>query len=162
MAGMNALPTQVAPPSPRQQLPRWADLKRVADAQRLVLFTFLAALLAIPGLAAIGATLGASGDSLHGAEILVIGVTALVVILRVWMAVAVYRLAKAMGSRIGVLWAIGAFLPNLIGLLVLAAISARATSHLKKAGLKVGFLGAKLPEKPPPGFVCQEVVGAFA
>ncbi len=162
MAGMNVLPTQVAPPASAPPLPRWADLKRVADAQRLVLFTFLAALLAIPGLAAIAGALGASGAGPSGAEVAIIAVTALVVILRVWMAIAVYRVAKAMGSKVGALWAIGAFLPNLIGLLVLAAISARATSHLKKAGLKVGFLGAKLPEKPPPGFVCQEVVGAFA
>ena len=78
------------------------------------------------------------------------------------MAVAVYRVAKAMVSKLGVLLAIGAFLPNLIGLLVLAAVSARATKHLKNAGLRVGFLGAKLPEQPPPGFVCQEVVGAFS
>ncbi len=161
---MNVLPTQVAPPArpaPAQQLPRWADLKRVADAQRLVLFTFLAALLAIPGLAALGAGLAASGTGLNGAEVAVVAVAALVVILRVWMAVAVYRVAKAMGSRLGVLWALGTFLPSLLGLLVLAAISARATTHLRKAGLKVGFLGAKLPERPPPGFACQEVVGAF-
>jgi hypothetical protein len=158
MGGMNVLPTQVAPPAARPALPRWADLKRVADAQRVVLFTFLGAALAIPGLAAIGAALGASGGSLKGAEIAIV----LVVILRLWMAVAVYRLAKAMGSKVGVLWALGSFLPSLIGLLVLAAISARGTKHLQKAGLKVGFLGAKLPENPPPGFLCEEIAGAFA
>ena len=80
------------------------------------------------------------------------------------MAVAVYRLSRALGSGVlgGLLWCVGSFLPNLVGVIVLVVVSARATSRLKKAGLKVGLLGAKLADRPPPGFLCEEVAGAFS
>jgi len=87
---------------------------------------------------------------------------AVVIGVRGWMALSVYRLSKALGSKVAVLWAIGGFLPNIIGLVVLAVLSGRATGRLKKAGLRVGLLGARLPSEPPPGFACQETVGQFA
>lgn len=163
---MSVLPTTLASPASRRQpgqpLPRWADLKRIGDAQRLVLFTFVVGLLAIPLSGALDAGLGAGAED--GDELVVGGLVALVIFLgvRIWMAVGVYRLTSAMGSRVGVLWALGAFLPNLIGLVVLIVVSSRATSRLKKAGLKVGLMGAKLPAEPPPGFLCEEVAGAFS
>jgi hypothetical protein len=158
---MNALPTTVAPASPGQ-LPSWANLKAIADAQRLAIFALLGGIVAIPGAAALAIpyTLENSG----AAELLPFLVLAIVIGVRAWMAVAVFRLARALGSGIagGILWAIGTFMPNLIGVFVLVVASARATNRLKRAGLKVGLLGAKLAANPPPGFLCQEVAGAFS
>ncbi len=160
---MTVLPTTVAPPSPAgQQLPRWSNLKAIADAQRLAIFALLAGIVAIPAAAALAIPFTADRG---GAE-MILPFLVLVIVLgvRAWMAVAVFRLARALGSGIGggILWAIGTFMPNLIGVIVLVAVSWRATSRLKKAGLKVGLLGAKLAEQPPPGFLCQEVAGAFS
>ncbi len=151
---MTTLPTTAA-----QQLPRWADLKAIADGQRLAMIALLAGIFAIPltALLATGAEYrGPMGYSGLGIATLVFWAV------RAWMAYAVYRLAKALDSAVPALWAVGAFLPGIVGLAVLAIVSARATTRLKKVGLKVGLLGAKLPEKPPPGFMCQEVTGAFS
>lgn len=163
---MSVLPTTPVPPPPRRQpgqpLPRWEDLKRIARAQRLVLFTFLVGLIAIPLSGALAGDFGAAAESEGELAVGALVVGALVLGVRIWMAVGVYRLTAAMGSRVGVLWALGAFLPNLIGLVVLIVVSSRATSRLKKAGLRVGLMGAKLPDAPPPGFLCEEVAGAFS
>ncbi len=166
MAGMNVLPTTPLPPAPRpqaagQQLPRWADLKKIADAQRQVLVAFCAGLLAIPLFAAFGGgwspPVGETGVAI-GALVL----AALVLGVRVWMAIGTYRLARAIGSRLAILWTLGTFLPSILGLIVLIVLMSRATKRLKSVGLKVGLLGAKLPDQPPPGFLCQEVAGAFS
>src|SRR5512133_2888551 len=118
---MTALPTTPVAAAPRpqaRQIPRWADLKRIGDAQRLVLLTFLVGLLAMPASAAIGAGFGAFRPDHGDIGVGVIAVLVLVVAVRAWMAVAVYRLARALGSRVGVLWALGAFIPNVLGLVV--------------------------------------------
>ncbi len=138
-------------------LPRWSTLKRVADAQRQAMFALLAGILAVP----ISFAAGSSAVP-QAAGVAAVVLVLLVVAARVWMTIAVYRLMKALASSLAVLWAIGAFLPNLIGLIVLAVCSARATKRLRDAGLKVGLMGAKLPEKPPPGFPCEELAREFA
>jgi hypothetical protein len=56
-----------------------------------------------------------------------------------FMMVYVYRLARAMG-QMGILYAIALVLPC-IGWLILVMIVSRATSALKRAGVKVGFFG---------------------
>ena len=53
--------------------------------------------------------------------------------------VSVYRLAKALGFT-AIVYAIAMFLPC-IGLLTLLIVVSRATSALKRGGVKVGFLG---------------------
>jgi len=137
-------------------LPSWSQLKDVAAGQRMVIWALLGGLLALGLTAWLGGALGAGGATLaYAFTVLSIGV-------RIWMAFAVFQLARALGSRLALLWAVGAFLPGLIGLLVLLVLSARGTSRLKLAGLKVGLLGARLPEAPPPGFVCQETANEFA
>lgn len=50
------------------------------------------------------------------------------------------RLAEALGERSG--WGLGS----------LWAISQKATGQLRAAGVRVGFLGASLPETPPADF----------
>ncbi len=150
-----AAPAQPAAASP---LPSWAGLKAIADGQRAALIALGAGFLVIPLSVLFASGLGEESGGVAGAVVLVAFVWAV----RIWMAVAVYRLARALGSRLAVLWAIGAFLPNIIGLVVLAVISSRATGRLRKAGLKVGLLGAKLPDQPPPGFLCQELERAFS
>ncbi len=144
-----------APPSSR--LPRWSALKRVADAQRQALLALLVAILVIPLSIVLGGAVGGEGVGTTAIAAAVVAVGA-----RVWMLVAVYRVMKALESSVAWLWAIGAFLPNLIGLIVLAVCSARATKRLKGAGLEVGLLGAKLADRPPPGFPCEELAGDFS
>ena len=56
-----------------------------------------------------------------------------------FMMVYIYRLARAMG-QMGILYSIVLIFPCL-GWIILAMIVARATSRLKKAGVKVGFFG---------------------
>jgi hypothetical protein len=167
---MSVLPTRpLAPaaPQPSGALPRWADLKRIADAQRQVLVAFLVGLLVIPLSIPLSAALGGgwtgAGGHLSGVELGTLVLAALVLAVRVWMAVGTYRLASAMGPRaVAIVWTLGTFLPSVLGLVVLVLLISRATKRLKKFGLRVGLLGAKLPEQPPPGFLCEEVTGAFS
>ncbi len=81
------------------------------------------------------------------------GLAFLVVFLsvRTAMAVSVYRLAKLLAASAPVMWAIGTFIPNIIGVIVLMVISGRASTFLQKAGIKVGLFGASVGETPPPG-----------
>lgn len=124
--------------------PPWAQVVRVGRAQRALILVFLAALLAIPiSMAAGFAGLGYGGPTLY---------VVLFIALRVAMAVAIYRVSAAMGSKLAVLWAIGGFLPNIIGLIVLLVQNQRATGFLKRAGVKPGFLGVKVPPEPPPDY----------
>jgi hypothetical protein len=146
------------PPARSTPLPKWSTLKRVADAQRQAMFALLAGILAIPLSFSVGGTF--VPDAAGGAAAIVL--VLLVLATRIWMIVAVYRVMKALGSGFPLLWALGAFLPNILGLIVLAICSARATKRLKDAGLKVGLMGARLPEKPPPGFPCEELAREFA
>ncbi len=161
---MTVLPTQLAPTTPAQtqQLPRWTDLKAIADAQRLAIFALLAGILVIPLAAAVA--IPQTVESRAATLLFTVALVVLVLGVRIWMAIAVFRLARALGSGIAgaILWTVGTFLPSLIGVIVLVIVSVRATTRLKKAGLKVGLLGAKLAETPPPGFLCQEVAGAFS
>lgn len=120
----------------------WERLRAVAQAQRLVIAFFAGGLLALPASAFLGAALG-GGES---ANLLVVGA---VVVLRVGMAWAVYRLMTQLGGSVAVLWAIGAFLPNIVGLIVLLVVSSKANAFLQKAGVKVGLFGASIPETPP-------------
>lgn len=149
------------PPASRAAaLPSWTQLKAVADGQRMVLTALLVGILATVG-ATLAAGAVAAGD---GSGATAGGIAYLVVVIgvRAWMAVATWRLARALGSKVAILWAIGGFLPNIVGLLVLAVLSSRATGRLRKAGLRVGLMGAQLPADPPPGFACQETVGQFS
>ncbi len=140
-------------------LPSWAALKAIADAQRQIMLAVLAGILAVL-FTQLPSPL--SGEAQGFREVAAIVIVAVVVGVRLWMAVATYRLAGALGSKVAVLWAIGGFLPNLIGLIVLVVLSSRASSRLKKAGIKVGLLGAKLGDSPPPGFLCEELARDFA
>jgi hypothetical protein len=156
MPETSAFRATAPPPRPAAgPLPSWATLKRIADGQRQAMLALLAGMLVLP---ASFLLVGADAPSEHVGWVAV----AVTLGLRAWMGVAVYRLTAAMGSRVALLWAIGAFLPNVIGLVVLAVASARATKRLRAAGLKVGLLGAKLGPTPPPGFLCQELAREFA
>lgn len=134
-----AQPSLTTPPPP------WAQVVRVAAAQRFLIWLFLAGILALP------LSLLAS-DVTWGDFTVAFVFLAAVVAVRLVMAVAVYRVAAALGSNVPVLWAIGGFLPNFIGLVVLLVLNSKATTFLKRAGQKPGFMGVKLPPEPPPGY----------
>lgn len=137
-------------------VPPWEQVYRVGRAQRLLIWLFLAGLLALPlSLASAGARPGA-------AEQMGIVFLALIIVVRLGMAVAVYRVAAALGSKLAVVWAIGAFLPNLIGLIVLLVLNQKATTFLRSAGLKPGFMGVKVSPTPPPGYGGQVLGDVFS
>lgn len=128
-------------------LPAWSQVRLVADRQRHVLWAFLAGLLLQGASLALYAAGGREQVELAGFAPVVI-----LVVVRGVMAVTVFRLTAALGSSVAPLWAIGAFLPNLVGLVVLLVANGRATRFLGRAGVKVGFMGARLPDAPPPGY----------
>lgn len=130
--------------------PPWAQVVRVAAAQRLMIWIFLAGLLSLP--------LSFLGTATTGVDAAAILFLALVLAVRLAMAVAMYRTAAALGSRRAVLWAIGGFLPSVIGPIVLLVLNGKATRFLKDAGQKPGFMGAKVPSQPPPGYEGLEQV----
>ncbi len=55
----------------------------------------------------------------------------------------IYRLGKALGLPSLWLWTIGCLVPYL-GILVLLLLNQKATTTLRSAGFKVGFMGAKI------------------
>jgi hypothetical protein len=145
-------------PATPPSLPSWTELRAIARHQRFVLWAFLAGLAAFP----LAAGLAALGRGVLPGEATVVVTVLVIISTRVAMAIGVHRLTTAMGSKLGLVWAIGAFIPNVIGLIVLVVVSLRASSRLKKAGLKVGLMGANLPEEPPPGFASRELGDVFS
>jgi hypothetical protein len=57
--------------------------------------------------------------------------------------VCIAKLASALRSRFVWLWVIGALIPC-VSLIVLVAINSNATSALQLSGVRVGLLGARL------------------
>jgi hypothetical protein len=94
------------------------ELKEIAQAQRLLLWSILA------GIAAFGFKL----------------LLVLTIPFQVWAA---YNLSKKLNLRLAWLWTILTIIP-LIGLIVLLVINSKATSALRAAGVRVGLLGANL------------------
>ena len=64
----------------------------------------------------------------------------------VMLSIQAFRTAKALGSRVGVLWAIAMVMP-LVNLITLLALSSKATRACRQAGIPVGLLGPKLSPK---------------
>jgi hypothetical protein len=144
------LPPPASPPvRPGPALPSWPQLRAIADCQRYAIWAFLAQILAF---ALLWATSAAGG----------LVWIVIMLLVRLQIAGACYRLSKALGSRVAILWGVGGFLPNVIGLVVIAVLSVRATRRLRSVGLKVGFLGTKLPAEPPPGVLTAEVSQIFS
>ncbi len=140
------------PASPPSTLPPWEQVVRVGRAQRALIWVFFAGLLVLLLPIGAGALAGAGATDGLG-EAGALSFVALAVGLRIAMAICVYRVAAALGSKVAILWALGGFLPNLIGLLVLLVVNRRATRFLRGAGLKPGFMGVKVPPEPPPGYL---------
>ena len=94
------------------------ELKEIAQAQRLLLWSILA------GIAAFGFKL----------------LLVLTIPFQVWAA---YNLSKKLNLRLAWLWTILTIIP-LVGLIILLVINSKATSALRAAGVRVGLLGANL------------------
>lgn len=121
----------------------WSKLRTVAQAQRFVIQMFALGLLSLPAAGVITAVFGTG-------ELANVTFLAVFLLVRGTMAFAVYKLAAELASGLPALWAIGAFIPNIIGLIVLLVISSRASKVLQRAGIKVGLMGASPGETPPP------------
>ena len=121
----------------------WSRLRAVAQAQRFVIQMFALGLLSLPAAGVITALVG-TGELANFAFV------AVFLLVRGTMAFAVYKLASELNSGLPALWAVGAFIPNIVGMIVLLIISSRASTFLQKAGIKVGLMGASLAETPPP------------
>ena len=122
---------------PKHCLEAWQALRKLAEAQRQLIWGYPLAIVAMLG----GMTMGASK------------IAALFWALRLLLGWLVFRVARAWGAEAPVLWGIGGFLPNIIGLIVLFVANSRATKRLKAAGIEVGFMGTHVPEEPPAGWV---------
>jgi len=58
-----------------------------------------------------------------------------------------YRTARAMGSSVAWVWAVGMLIPC-INVLTLLLLSSRATQMCRAAGIPVGLMGPKVPSLP--------------
>lgn len=121
---------------PKHSLEAWQELRELADAQRQLIWGYPLAIVALLG----GMTMGASK------------IVALFWALRLLLGWLVSRVARAWGAESPFLWGVGAFLPNIIGIIVLSVANSRATNRLRAAGIQVGFMGTHLPEEPPVGW----------
>jgi hypothetical protein len=119
------------------------DARGLAHAYRRLVLWFGAQLVLIP----LALPLNATSPLGTGAQLLALAILVFSFAASVALAVYAYRTALALGSSAAVLWAIGTFLPG-VGVLVLLALSARATRTCKASGIPVGLLGPKLPPEP--------------
>jgi hypothetical protein len=119
-----------------------ARLLKIAKAQRGVNLAILLVLICYV-LILFGGVLapvrpGAGGPA---ALIPLVGGVGLIAVL-IFQVINVYRLASALEVGVPILWVLGVFFLSCIGLLLLLLLSSKATKELRKAGFKVGLLGA--------------------
>jgi hypothetical protein len=105
-----------------------AELQQVASGQKLVIYSIILNFLTI-------------AVQRSGGLALALSLVALVMAL-----IGIARLCSGLGYTTGtkVLLIIGCFIP-LVNLVILVALSMKATSRLREAGYKVGLLGASPP-----------------
>jgi hypothetical protein len=127
-------------------------LRDVARYQRNINLSILATLGLLP--------VSMVGSSLESTFVAVLVLLAYYAI-QIAALVFVFLLARAVyGTAIAVLLGLFLLVPC-INLLVLLAVSQRATSLLRKAGIRVGLLGANPNDVPPDGRSLAEVVATF-
>jgi hypothetical protein len=127
-------------------------LRNVARYQRNINLCILATLALVP--------LSMAGGS-RGADIVALLVGLAYFGIQITALAFVFLLARALyGTVLAVLLGLLMFAPC-ISLLVLLLISQRATSVLRKAGVKVGLLGANPNQVPSDGRSLEEVVATF-
>jgi hypothetical protein len=101
------------------------ELRRIAVLQRAIVLAVLANILAYPALAVLPKT----------GLVIEIAVS-------IFQLVCIAKLASALRHRFVWLWVIGALIPC-VSLIVLVAINSNATSALQLSGVRVGLLGAR-------------------
>ncbi|MEI6654184.1 MAG: hypothetical protein WCP45_05395 [Verrucomicrobiota bacterium] len=112
-------------------------LRSIGRSQRHVNLAFLLYLAVIP--IAYGINSMGTGSTLAP---MLLGIYILGVI--IFGAVAIYRLTAILkGHIVAVIYMLGLLIP-LLGLLLLLSINGRATKELRKAGIKVGLMGANV------------------
>jgi hypothetical protein len=131
---------------------RGEELERVlgvARAQKGVIWCILAGLLNMVFMFAMGATVrfGAAGGA--SAPLMFVPMIVALVIL-VFQVIYAYRLGAALDRQLAWLWVLGLlvgfFLCSFLGLILLLVLSGRATSVIRRAGFRVGLMGANLGE----------------
>ncbi|MFA9479774.1 hypothetical protein ACERK3_15920 [Phycisphaerales bacterium AB-hyl4] len=109
-----------------------SDVQTIASRQKSLLVCILIYLLTIVGQFVVPAEV----RPLLAVGVLVVGLVAMVF---------VFLLAtKLYGIGIGILLGLLTLIP-LVGLIILLAVNARATHTLRRNGIEVGLLGAKMP-----------------
>jgi hypothetical protein len=123
----------------------WQRVRRIAKAQRLLLWAVLISLLFI----APAQILQFAAPTLPLAVVAVVAL-GLVLVAGVIRAIATFQLSLALGYHLAltILLLILSFAPCL-GLIVLLVVNQQATNALRRAGLTVGLMGAKCPDNPP-------------
>jgi hypothetical protein len=119
-----------------------ARLLKIAKAQRGVNLAILLVLVCYGLIFASGVFVpvrpGAGGPAALIPLVAVVGLLAVLI----FQVINVYRLASALGMGAPIIWVLGVFFLSCIGLLLLLHLSSKATKELRKAGFKVGLLGA--------------------
>ncbi len=155
MTDMNPQPPAIPPAIPvlgyqgNQNPDGWQRVRRIAKAQRFLLWMVLLSLILIAPAQLLQFVAPGLPAALFG--LLALGLMVAAGVMRV---IATYQLARALGygTALIILLLVLSFAPCL-GLIILLIINQQATSALTKAGLKVGLMGAKCPDNPPAGWV---------
>lgn len=131
-------------PAPADEGRDWPTLYQVASSFRALLIWYGCNLLAVLASRALG---GFTERSLQLDKLLVLwlllmqlGLVAVALAFTVLMLIQVYRLTRAMGSKVPVLWLLAMLVPCL-NLITLLALNSKACAFLQKAGVQVGLLG---------------------
>jgi len=138
----NEPPNPYAPPAAVEAVASPADsLRRIGTNYRYVILSLLAGILLWAVHNAVAVSLPPPVKLIVLALIWVVNVFS--VIFAVRLALALHGVAIAVIC--GILIAGFTFLSGLVVLLILAVLSSSATKRLRAAGIKVGFLGPRLP-----------------
>ena len=112
--------------------------KLAASYRRLVLWFGVQLVIAVFG-GAVGVVLGETALGALFALVRLFVMLATVIALMYYA----YRTASALGSSVGVLWAIAMLIP-LVNAITLLVLSSKATAACRAAGVPVGIFGPKL------------------
>ncbi len=126
----------------------WEEVLKIAKAQKLLLWVILGNIIANVSLLILSSAAKSAPATVQ--LLFGIGLVGFILVIVALQIAALVNLMRAMKMGIVsiIILAIGSVL-SCIGLLVLLIINQRATTRLQRAGLKVGLMGAKIPDGPP-------------
>ena len=135
------------PATPAKKNRKKAGMMDVITGQKLLIYSIIGYLCALPFLAIANAFLGGTTEEpVITTMFVVVLLLGLLILLAAGIAAAVgiLRMGVVLFPSSRFLYAIGVLIPApLVGLIVMFTANASATNYLKDRGVKVGFFGAK-------------------